>query len=289
MNIDMLFIPLGSITGVFIGFIFRLLYERNINKIIKLDEIILNNEISNLKEKLDKYWSIYFKLLICLSAKLQIKKIKESSDGLINMIQMENDVIIKNLEDIVSIITKNTQILDMDDYLLDLILRFISHVLAYKCLRQSNIKRLPSEYGFPFPDKFTHEITRRTLLIQSKYDEYLGRKYNSEKLKGIKYLNISFDYIEKNNNNESDIYRKNELDIEFQKKLKEIHIKTSTIITKNNNNDEFYNNDDDQDSINIDPDDIDLNEIFICTYQNNNENINENINNNLDMNIFNNL
>jgi hypothetical protein len=90
-----------TLSGVFCGFLFRIIWERRINKAIKYDEIVLNNEINNLKEKLEIYWSIYFKLLICLSAKLQIKKIKESSSDLVNMIQMENDVIIKNLEDIV--------------------------------------------------------------------------------------------------------------------------------------------------------------------------------------------
>jgi len=228
-----------ALSGVILGFIFRILWERRINKVIKYDEIILNNEIDTLKEKLDIYWSIYFKLLICLSAKLQIKKIKESSNELINMIQMENDVIIKNLEDIISLITKNTQTMDMDDYLLDLILRFISHVLAYKCLRQLNIKKLPSEYGFPFPDEFTHEITRRTLLIQSKYEEYLGNKYDSEKFNGINYLNISLNHSETKNSESLDlnnsVFKKNKVDLEFKRRLRDINMKANIIMRDINN------------------------------------------------------
>lgn len=269
-------VPLSTILGVIFGFFFRMLWERRINKVIKHDEIVLNNEIDNLKEKLSIYWTIYFKLLICLSAKLQIKKIRETSNELINMIQMENDVIITNLEEIVSIITKNTQKMDMDDYLLDLILRFISHVLAYKCLRQLNIKKLPSEYGFPFPDEFTQEITRRTLIIQTKYDEYLGNKYDSKKFKGIDYLNISLNNTPENNFSRKGIKRNNTINLEFQKKLKEIHIKTNTAINNNEKNQVVFekkisSSNDENDLISIDPDDINLEDVFIFTYQNKNE------------------
>ena len=56
-------VPLSSaIAGVILGFIFRMCWERRINKIIKYDEIVLNTEIENLKTKLDIYWPIYFVL-----------------------------------------------------------------------------------------------------------------------------------------------------------------------------------------------------------------------------------
>jgi hypothetical protein len=55
-------------------------------------------------------------------------------------IQIENQIIIKNLDEIVEIISTNIQKMNIDETLLDLILQFITHVLAYKCLKQLNIK-----------------------------------------------------------------------------------------------------------------------------------------------------
>jgi hypothetical protein len=278
------------IGGLLFGFVFRMCWERRISRVTKYDEIVLNNEIDNIKEKLDVYWSIYFKLLICLTGKIQIKKLREMSTDLVNMIQMENDVIIKNLEDIVQIIIKNVQKMDMDDNLLDLILRFISHVLAYKCLRQINMcKKLPSEFGFPFPDEFTQEITRRTLLVQSKYEEYMGHKYDSEKFKGIEYLNMSLNNTETsndiNNNNGPEMLRQqSRKNADFFKKIEKLKREIPTVFVKINNNhieSKNYQNkqvnqtDDDDTSVAIDENDIDLENVLgsvldsvICKYDN---------------------
>ena len=47
-------VPLiSAIVGVILGFIFRMFWERRINKVIKYDEIVLNTEIETLKTKLD--------------------------------------------------------------------------------------------------------------------------------------------------------------------------------------------------------------------------------------------
>jgi hypothetical protein len=226
-----------GIIGTVFGFIFRIIWERQFNRIIKYDELVLNDEINNIKDKLDIYWSIYFKLLICLSAKLQIKKIKLKSINLTNMIAMENEIIIKNLEEIILIITKNIQKMDITDDLLDMILRFISHVLAYKCLRQLNINtNNPSEYGFPFPDDFTQEITRRTLLYKSMYDKYL-RNEN---------INLN-ENLQKNNN----------LTLEFKQKLNNIYVKQSSKAQNILNDNDFLSDDED-----LDFDNIQLNAIF---------------------------
>ena len=276
---------LCSLFAMIFGSFFHIYWHQRINKIKKYNEIILNNEIAYLKEKLDIYWSIYFKLLICMNAKMQIKKIKETSNEFNN-----RDIIIKNLDDIISIIIKNSYNLDMDDYLLDLILRFISYVFAYKCICQSNIKKSPSEYGFPFPDEFIKEITRRVLLIQSKYNEYFENKYDYKKIKDIKYLNISLNQIESKTN------------IKFQQKLREIFIKIKNIPTNidqiqtnidqiptnidqlptnipTNINHDNYNYNYIDDEYEDESYKIDLNQIFISTYQNANKNIdNKNIN-----------
>lgn len=52
-----------SFGGLFFGFVFRMCWERRINKKIKYDEIMLNSQLEHLKEKSDVYWSIYVKLL----------------------------------------------------------------------------------------------------------------------------------------------------------------------------------------------------------------------------------
>ena len=84
-----------SFGGILFGIFSHIFWTQRINKIQKYNQIILNNEIEYLKKKLDLYWSIYFKLLICLLAKMQIKKIREISNEFNNMIQIENDLIIK--------------------------------------------------------------------------------------------------------------------------------------------------------------------------------------------------
>ncbi len=240
-------IPLGtSILGILIGYIFRLFWDRKLQKDMKLDELIINNHINNLKEKLDIYWTIYFKLLVCLSAKIQIKKINSNENiDLTNMITMENEIIIKNLDDINNIITQNIQIMDIDDNLLDLILRMISHTMAYKCLRQLNINKKPSDYGYSFPDDFTQEITKRTLNFQARYEKYLGNKYDNSKLKGNKYLNLSLNLSENSKINE-----------EFKFRLNSINHLTNSI-----------NDTETDSSFVINPDDIDLKDIFIGVYQ----------------------
>lgn len=242
-------IPLAaSVAGVIFGYICRLLWDRKIQRDMKLDEIVINNHINNLKEKLDIYWMIYFKLLICLSAKIQIKKINMNDNiDLNSMITMENEIIIKNLDEIINIITTNIQIMDIDDNLLDLILRLISHTLAYKCIRQCNINKLPSDYGFSFPDEFTQEITKRTLNFQARYEKYLGNKYDDTKLKGKKYMNLTLNHSENSEQN-------NKINSDF----KMIFNKSSTII-----NDDIESDN----SIEINPDDINISDIFIGVYQ----------------------
>lgn len=257
-------IPIGTaIAGGIIGFLFDYCCKRESKKNQVYDKMILNNELDNLKDKLDIYWNIYFKLLICLSAKLQIKKVKDLDANLKNMITMENDVIIKNLEEIVDLITKNIQKLDIDDNILDMILRFITHVLAYKCLKQINIKKNPSEYGFSFPDDFTYEITKRTLLYQENYDKYVGNNYDINKLKELNnYTRQSLCNLDTSSN---------KINLEFQKKIKEIYEKNMVQFNEILNN----NQTDDDISIeldtNINPDDINLKDIFINVYQTRNK------------------
>jgi len=172
-----LIIPIvTSIVGLIIGYIIRFYTERKLNHDMKYDELVLNDSINNIKDKLDIYWTIYFKLLICQSAKAQMEKLKDSTK-FDTMLELENENIIKNLENIIHLITQNVQKMDIDDILMDQILRFITHVLAYKCLRQSNMqKKMPSDFGFPFPEDFATEITNRTMKYQQKYNEYLGIK-----------------------------------------------------------------------------------------------------------------
>ena len=168
-----------STIGIIFGFIIRKYFERRMNYDIKHDELVLNNEIENLKDKLDIYWSIYFKLLICQSANMQIKKLN-------NVKHIETDIIIKNLDEIIVIISNNIQKMNIDDKLLDLIVQFITHVLAYK---------LPSKKNYSFPDRFTDEITKRTFKYQLLFNKYI-----------------------KNNEPE-----KLNIDLEFKEKIKKIH------------------------------------------------------------------
>ena len=228
-----------SIVGVIVGMIFNKYIERKLNYDIKHDEIILDNEIITLKDKLTIYWSIYFKLLICQSANMQITKI----NNLNNIIQLENETIIKNLDEIVDIISNNIQNMNIDENMIDLILQFITHVLAYKYLKQSSIQnKTPSEYGYPFPDQFTQEITSRTFKYQLIFDKYIGN---------------NTDQINSNTNS----------NLNVKDKIKKIYDQIPQNIIRSLSENSIQFDEDDLDII-CDPADINLLEIF----DNNNNN-----------------
>lgn len=242
-----------STIGIIIGIIIRKYYERKLNYDIKHDELILDNELNNLKDKLTIYWSIYFKLLICQSANMQINKI---NNNLNKMIQLENETIIKNLDEIVDIISINIQKMNVDENLLDLILQFITHVLAYKCLKQLKIKnKTPSEYGYPFPDQFTQEITSRTFKYQSIYEKYMGQNAN-EILNPNPTINPA---INLNINPISNLNTISNLNI--KDKIKKIHEQIPQNIIRKNSSNSIQFDEDDLDII-CDPADIDLLAIF---------------------------
>ena len=153
------------------------------------------------------------------------------------MLQLENETIIKNLDEIIEIISNNIQKMNVDENLLNLILQFITHVLAFKCLKQLNIKnKTPSEYGYPFPDQFTQEITTRTFKYQSNFEKYLG---DTSIINTISNLNLN-----------------------IKEKIKQIHEQipqqTNISLTQSNS---IQIDDDDCDII-FDPSDIDLLAIF---------------------------
>ena len=224
-----------SFAGIIIGIFIRKYFERKLNYDIKHDELMLNDEINTLKDKLTIYWSIYFKLLICQSANMQINTINNNMN---RMIQLENETIIKNLDEIVEIISNNIQKMNVDENLLDLILQFITHVLAYKCIKQLNIKnKTPSEYGYPFPDQFTQEITSRTFKYQSIFEKHIGNKSDQ----------TSNPNLNPNSN--------------IKDKIKRIHEQIPQNIIRSNSDVSIQFDDDDIDIV-CDPDDIDLLAIF---------------------------
>jgi hypothetical protein len=173
---------------------------------------LIRNKIN---KKLDIYWQIYYKLLTCLSAKIQIKNLNKAE---INY----NEIIIKNLDDIVKIISENMELLDVDKLFLDSIIRFISHVSAYKCTKFCNLEINCD--NFPFPDDLTQYIINRILDLSDNK------------------LNLKNPYLE--------LEEINNVNIEFKNKLNDL---------------------DDDISIEINPDDINIDDIFINIYNNKKE------------------
>lgn len=241
INSNIIISFIWSIIGLITGIIIRKFFERKLNYEIKHDELKLNDTILNLKDKLTIYWSIYFKLLICQSANAQINKIN-NNNNVYKIVHLDNETIIKNLNDIVDIISNNIHKMNVNENLLDLILQFITHVLAYSYLKQLNIKnKTPSDYGYPFPDQFTQEITSITLKYQSIYDEYIGSKYN-------KNLNLN------TNTNLN-------LNLDIKEKIRKMHELIPQHINRSQSDNSIQIDDDDLDII-CDPADIDLLAIF---------------------------
>jgi hypothetical protein len=234
-----------STVGIIVGIFIRKYFERKLNYDIKHDELILDNEINTLKDKLTIYWSIYFKLLICQSANMQINKINNNNSN--RIIQLDNETIINNLDEIVNIISNNIQKMNVDENLLDLILQFITHVLAYKCIKQLNIKnKTPSEYGYPFPEQFTQEITSRTFKYQSIFEKYIGNKS---------------DIINPNQNPNQNLNLNSNINLNIKEKIKKIHEQIPQNIIRLQSENSIQFDEDDLDII-CDPADIDLLAIF---------------------------
>lgn len=224
-----------STVGIIIGFILRKSFERKLNYDIKKDELILNNKIDHLKDKLEIYWSIYFKLLICQSVNMQNKTIKDNNQNIL----INKDTIIKNLDEILNIISNNIHKMNIDETLLDLILRFITHVSIFRNIYNSKIE-------YPFPDQFTLEITSRTFKYQQQYDNYINNIHNV--LNNNIIINETID---------------TNINLQFNDKIKKIHnqiLLTSNIQLYNSSNSLIF--DDDDIDLVCNPEDIDLLAIF---------------------------
>lgn len=123
----------------------------------------------------DIYWPVYFRLTACLVVKEQmaLNRGHVRPDALSNI---ETSIVFKNHDEVLEILAANAHWLAADGYMLDLVTRYLTHVVVYKNLRAMGIRgKTPSQYGVPYPDEFTTEIRRRTLEAQHHY-AVMGRR-----------------------------------------------------------------------------------------------------------------
>jgi hypothetical protein len=91
--------------------------------------------------------------------------------------QIEISFLIKNHEEIVSIIEGNVYLAQADDELLSDLVAYIKHVAVYKSLREAkNYDRNPIDLGDPFPKYLIKRIEERLKLLQDEYDKLVEPK-----------------------------------------------------------------------------------------------------------------
>jgi hypothetical protein len=174
-------IPIATGLG---GFFIKSLWEKYSGRKEKIRTLRLDKKVDLYEDRLKKfYWPLYFRLLILFSAWHQLNKFSPyiSSE---TRLKFEKDIIFKYHGQIRKIISKYIYLIDMDDDMNDLLIAYMNHINVYEQIRIAGISdKLPSDYGFPFPQDFTRKIIRETLKLQAEYDVLMGEAYDKDKFK----------------------------------------------------------------------------------------------------------
>ncbi len=86
--------------------------------------------------------------------------------------EVELNYLIRNHEEIVSIIEANIYLAEADETLLKMITAYIRHVAVYKALRTTKTYSLnPIDVEEPLPQGFLSQIETRLKQLQTEFDE----------------------------------------------------------------------------------------------------------------------
>jgi hypothetical protein len=109
-------------------------------------------------------------------------------------ISIENNVIMKNNQEIVDIIMSNIHISFPDKEFLHVIKEFLKHVEMYKAIRAADVEdKYPVDFNADYPTEFGRIIEERTLLLQNK----INRLYKNKNKKKSKSESEKSDYFKK--------------------------------------------------------------------------------------------
>ncbi|MFP9112490.1 hypothetical protein ACLI1A_01010 [Flavobacterium sp. RHBU_3] len=165
------------IVGFYLNKFLEIDKQRNILK-NKITETTRDKNISIIEKQLSNfYYPIYFRLqrdnaLWKLSPQLYKtnNQLPAESNSLI-----ENEYILKNHREILSIIENNIHLIEIDDKLQEAINLYIKHITVYEIIRKTeSIKNLnPIDFDAKYPHTFMEIITQKMKYLQNKNNSYL--------------------------------------------------------------------------------------------------------------------
>ena len=155
---------------------------------INKQRIILQNKIKETnrdkiysiveKQLSNFYYPVYFRLqkdnaLWKLSPQLAGKEValpQETNDII------ERDYILKNHNEILSIIENNIHLIEIDSQLQESINDYLKHIAVYDTIRKVPLtnKLNPIDFGAPYPKSFIEIIKERMAILQKKNNELLS-------------------------------------------------------------------------------------------------------------------
>ena len=166
-------------------------YKADQQRILALerDKSALENELNKQKQTLriqfkekqlsSFYWPILLKFHKDSAMWTVIPQLSKGSKMLPDDLarEIELSFLIKNHEEIVSIIESNVYLAQADDELFADLVAYIKHVAVYKSLREAkNYDLNPIDLGDPFPKDLIKRIEERLRLLQTEYDKLIQPK-----------------------------------------------------------------------------------------------------------------
>ncbi|MDJ0708088.1 MAG: hypothetical protein QNJ46_32850 [Leptolyngbyaceae cyanobacterium MO_188.B28] len=123
------------------------------------------------------YWPIYLRLSKDDIIWQQLLNKKDVKDSLLQKVSAEiiRKLVIPNHNEIVSIIERSIHLAQPDEQLKSMLLKYIKHVAIYEAISTTGEEMLfPSWLKEDWPESLLPEIERRTMVLQTEYDDLLG-------------------------------------------------------------------------------------------------------------------
>jgi len=153
---------------------------------LERDKVVLRNELQKArhtreiefreKQLSQFYWPSYFRFTKDSAIWKTIPQLSDSAKMVPDQIgrEMELTYLIKNHEEIVSLIESNIYLAGADEAMVEGLAAYIRHVAVYKALRATNTYHLnPIDVGEPMPVDIIVAIELRLKQIQSEYERLI--------------------------------------------------------------------------------------------------------------------
>lgn len=150
---------------------------------LERDKVVLENELDKLKrtrqiefkeKQLSQfYWPIHFRFAKDSAIWKIVPQLSDQATAVPDKVgrEIELNHLVKNHEEIVSLMEANIHLAQPDAELLRGISAYVRHVAVYSALRSTNTYNLnPIDVGEPFPKELIASLEARLKKLQSEYD-----------------------------------------------------------------------------------------------------------------------